>query len=1028
MTAQDGRSTDRAQAHIVNVATGYSVTATVREGRFLVQGLEPGGPYTITLSHPGYHVMHRDGLILRLGEPLEVTFVLQNLHIALDTIHVHTDMFPRANAHGGTGMSIPDSLLHSLPSLDRNLYDFVRLAPQVSTRIGFAGGGMSAGGAGFRYNSFLVDGVSQRTVPGGVPAEFSGLKTVPLHAVREYEVLISPFDVRYGSFTGAVVNAVTRSGTNRTEGSLFVHARTDELSREGAALPYERLQVGALLAGPLWRDRVHFLFASELQRFSAPAPGPYVGQPAGTIPPVPVAVADISRLDTIMRGYGLAAGTGAALENRNPLHSIFVRLDAALPQWHSRAVLWLNDGRASTRAFSRPPRDAFPLTSHETTQLSDSRSAALRIVTAFQRAGGGSNELLASYRTAGFEPQPSVRQPVLRVGVAAVSGGTAELITGTPAHAHGVELGSSLVTIRDEVSLPFGRNHVARFGIDVERFRATRRGLANSYGTWRFSSLDSLVAGEAESYQVSIQEGAAGAPVSGTHVALYAGDEWRGGALVLTGGIRAETLTIDATAPFNPAVDSIFRRSTSQLPRARIHISPRLGFTWTADRTNRLRGGLGVFTGRPPIAWLHAAIYSYGDDVAVLRCGPLPGDLGAAPAFEPAAAARPTACAQGQRATYGTAAVNLLAPDLRLPQVLRGVLAWERRLPAGMTATAEALFSRSLSDYVFVNMNLVGPQDTDRHGRVLYGRFGPTGSAIPTVRSGFSEVIDLRNTSRNRARQLALGLRRTFADGGALLAHYTYSRVRDTQTPLRVATEGTLNWESRAVSGRHDDMSAGISLNDVPHRIVIAAARRAPWKRWSTELSFYYVGESGSPFTYVAHGAGRRGDLNADGSGNNDPIYVPLSAFDTAEIRFSGRSDLPGADNSTAAQAARVATQQRAFEDFVQRSRCLQRQRGRIAARNSCREPWTHTTVATLRQAAPLFGRSLELQIDVYNLLNLLNGDWGLQRSAVQRVLEHVDQSDASQPVFRFAQDTEPWITMPTQSAFQLQLGLRYGF
>lgn len=130
---------------------------------------------------------------------------------------------------------------------------------------------------------------------------------------------------------------------------------------------------------------------------------------------------------------------------------------------------------------------------------------------------------------------------------------------------------------------------------------------------------------------------------------------------------------------------------------------------------------------------------------------------------------------------------------------------------------------------------------------------------------------------------------------------------------------------------------------------------------WRTILSFYYVGESGGPFTYLAFGGGRRGDLNADGSNANDPIYVPRDALDSDEIAFTGLSNTPGADNSSAVQAERVDEQRAAFERFIDRTGCLRRWRGRILERNGCREPWSHTTILSVRQAIPIGGHALEV-------------------------------------------------------------------
>jgi hypothetical protein len=299
------------------------------------------------------------------------------------------------------------------------------------------------------------------------------------------------------------------------------------------------------------------------------------------------------------------------------------------------------------------------------------------------------------------------------------------------------------------------------------------------------------------------------------------------------------------------------------------------------------------------------------------------------------------------------------------------------------------------------------------------------------VTDALPSVTELRNVSRNHSVQVSAGLAKQFERGISAMASYTWSRVRDVQTPLRVNTRGTLNWQLTAISGRHDDPNPGISLNDVPHRVVLAGTWRAPWRRWLTELSLLYVGESGSPFTYRAGGAGGRGDLNADG-GLNDPLYVPRSALDPGEIVFTGVSAEPGADNSPAAQDARVLRQRAAFEQFVASSPCLRRQRGRILARNSCREPWAHTTAASLRQAIPIGGQVVEAQLDVFNLLNLLDGDWGRRRLANPVLLEHVGHTSgtagAPEPVFRYLESAGSWTTDPAESAFQLQFGIRYRF
>jgi hypothetical protein len=1040
VTAADASDVDGAAVRVVNTATGYVVEAEVRNGRFLVQGLEVGGPYTITVDRFGFVPQKQERVFITLGEPLELRFVMQPQAIAVDTVRVAAPGFPRINAHGGPATTISGSLVHRLPTLDRNFFDFVPLAPQVSTKVGFQRGGLSAAGANLRFNNFLINGADERFVNASLSAASNLGKSIPIDAVKEYQVLVAPYDVRYGDFAGALVNTVTKSGTNELQGSIFSYWRNDHLARGGELAPsepYERLQYGFSLGGPILRDRVHFFVAPEFQRLTSPAPGPYVGQPATANPSVPVTEDDLARLEEIVRGYGLSPGSAGPVENGTPLRNLFARLDAAIPRWNSRAIGFVSYARREDEQFSRSARDTFSLSSYRLTQVSGLRLTSLQLHTDLGRTRGGHNQLLLSHTSDWVDFLPDVRQPLVRVLVPGTSGGLVMLNTGSAEQAQGRFGRAWSIHVKDELSLPWGAHHVLVLGAQAERFRSERGGVIGAYGTWTFSSLDSLELGVAERFEIRRDFGSASVPLSGAQYAAYLGDEWRVGERVsITMGVRTDLLDISGHAPYNALVDSIFGRRTDQMPYTRVHVSPRLGFTWDLFGTGRdqLRGGVGIFTGRPPLAWLHPALFNYGVGIGVLRCGSRSTDAGLPPPFVPDYRAAPMACATGpvlETAPLGD--VDLLDRDLRLAQSLRASLGWDRRLPWGLIATSEALVSRHLSDFMFVNLNLEGPQAVDRFGRVLYGAISPSGVAAPALKSDFSGVIDLRNTSRNYSYQLSTRVERRFARGIAAAASYTYSRVRDVQSPSRVNLPGTVMWaDARAVSGRHDDLSRGISLNDLPHRVVAALTYTAPWPRWSTDFSFYYVGESGSPFTYLAGGAMGRGDLNADGSNANDPIYVPRDASDPEEILFSGRSDAPDADNSPGVQAQRVALQQAALESFIERTPCLRRQRGRILERNTCREPWSHTTIASIRQTIPIGDRALETELDIFNVLNLLHNRWGRYRVAAPRLLEHVAETpgapETAQPIFRFDATRPEWTTLQTESAFQLQLAIRYRY
>ena len=928
------------------------------------------------------------------------------------------------SAHGGTPTRIDESLLHRLPTLNRDLYDFVRLVPQISTKIGGTNAGLSAGGVGFRFNNFLINGVSDRATSTSLSGSSTGAKSVPLDAVQEYQVLLSPYDARYGDFTGALVNTVTKAGTNTLHGSAFVYGRNDLFARriaDSVESAYDRIQYGFSIGGPVVRDRVHFFIAPELQYFTFPASGPYVGQPQNAARAVPVSDADLGRLNEIMRNYGLVAGSAGPVENGNPLRNVFTRVDVALPAWNSRAVFWNNYSRADDIALSRSSVDTFSLSTNQVRRVSSYQLSAIQLHTTLSRAGGGHNELLLSDRSGSVGAVVGIRQPIVRVSTRSTSGHAIIVNTGTHETGQETSLRSRAIALKDNLTLPVGASHVVSAGAEVERFYIRRLRVPGSYGTWTFANLDDVEQGIADHYEVGVDLGGGETPLTGAQYAAYVSDQWEPNRrLSVTAGVRADVLALNEQPPSRTDVETIFGRRTDQMPRRRIELAPRVGFVWHVSgmQRHRIRGGAGLFTGRYPLAWAQNAVTTAGAGIALLRCGHTSADLGLPPPFTPDYRAPPMACANGSTIALGD--VDLLDRDLRVMRTARSSLAYDGHLPGGYRFTTEALVTHMLSDFVFVNLNLQDPRTTDRNGRVMYGIITPTGAGKPSLRSAFSEVIDLRNTSRGGSYQLVGRVEKAVTDRATAAISYTFSRVRDAQTPLRVNTRATNAWASaRVLSGRDDDFTAGISSNDIPHRVVLAAAYATPRARWSTGLSFYLVGESGRPFTYVTWGTQRRGDLNADGANTNDPIYVPRSAFDASEIRLD-------------ASGGAVELQQAALEAFIERTPCLRRQRGRILERNSCREPWSNTTIASVRQSIPFGSRGLEAQLDVFNVLNLLNSGWGLHREAAPSLLEHVGQTadppQAPQSIFRFDARAPRWTTQPTESVFQLQLALRYGF
>ena len=1034
------RGVQGAEIAVTNAATGVVIRAISHaDGRYVVSGLQVGGPYSVTVRRLGWPTAQRTGLFLSIGQQLKVDVALGAHAAVLSKVEIRATLDPVfSRAHMGTATVMSDSVLHRLPTLNRDLYDLVRLVPQTSTWFV-----LTPVGAGPRVNSIRIDGVSDQLPSSNLASgQLYGGKVIPLDAVKEYQVAVAPYDVRQGSFAGAGINVVTRSGTNALHGSVFGYFTNERL---GPAVPYvrnlryQKEQVGLSLGGPIVRDRVLFFVSSELQRRSIPAAGPYLGQfsPAGNA--LSVRITDIERFQQLLRARGLEAGSAGAVINPNPSSSTFLRLDAPVARWNSRFALRLNYGRADSSIFARPTMLAptncastscFPLSSLQHSRWLDKRSASLELVSNF--ANGAYNELTAgtTHLVTGFHP--AVEEPLILVTVPGTGGVPATLQAGTHEIATGQKNITATTEITDNLSFSTGA-HRLTVGASTQLFDLWAFQLRGSYGIWEFASLDSLQTGVAARYRITRDTGSVTA-ASGVSYAAYIGDAWDvSSRLALTLGLRADLATLSARPPYVLRVDSTFHLRTDRLPSALIQWSPRLGFHYDLTRGDGaesvLRGGVGLFTGRPPLFWLFGGFAAYGLAARTLQCGPLAGDAGPAPAFRPDARTPPLACGGGQ--TFGAATrgeVDVIDPRLRTPQTVRASLAVDRRLPLGMSVTIEGLYARATRAVVFVPVNLGEPVGADAHGRLLYGTISPTGIATPArIDTQLGDVIAITTRSGDFAYDVTSELRKEsrFVD---IAISFSAGRARDVESPRTVGALLTDNWRfARPVAGRADVFSPGTSDFDQPQRVRVSGALHSPWRTLSTELLFFYIGGSGFPYTYVAGGASGRGDLNADGAVGNDPIYIPRSARDTVEIRFAG-------------SPSEIATQQATFDRFIDGSACLRSQRGRIMARNSCRSPWMNVANLALRQTLPGIGaHAFVAEVQVFNLLNLLNRRWGRRELPTGSILATTSQipllaqvgattGPDAQPIFRFDSTMERYSSDNVDSYYQIQLALRYHF
>jgi hypothetical protein len=1064
VTDPSGAPIEGAQVQVRNARTGASAGGITRgNGQYSVQGIEPDAGYSVTIRRIGFEPITRDNRTVSLGQTTREDFQLRQQSTVLETVTVSGEATSVINpSKTGTGTTVGDSLLRRLPTLNRNFADFVQLVPQVSTSTG----GLSGGGVNLRQNAIQIDGAASGDLFGlgttGQPGSQANAKSIPLDAVKEYQVLLSPFDVRQGNFGGLLINAVTKTGTNEFHGTTYGYTRTQGLTRSQPYLAeFKQQQYGFSLGGPIIKNHLFFFVNPEWQKLNTPATGAFLG---GSDSLVSSGTVD-SFASVLKNTYGLSdPGSGGKVLKQNPLTNVFARVDAYLPGY-TRLVLRHNYAAADNMSFGRSSSTSssplFGLTSNSFLFSSKTHSSVAELLT--NLPSGVFNELLLNLTTTDdFRTVPVLFPQVTVRGFARANSAASDvaMVAGTEASSQGNTLNQRTFEITENLTIPVGTHRVT-FGTKNLFYRPINLFGQNSMGSWTFSDLASFQAGNPVSYSVSAPaptDPAAGlATFRANMYSFYVQDAWQhSDRLLISAGVRLEKPRFLDKPPENPSVLTNYGRSTSAVP-SRSQISPRVSFNWdmTGDQTNQLRGGIGYFTGTPPFVYLSNAFGNSGlSGYASLTCGGNAGNQGnnatstIPPPFNAAnIASPPTSCAPftptvgATRPGATTAASSNIAtidPNFRFPQYQKISMGYDHRFASGLVGSLEGLYTKALSNPFYSNLALAGPQGRDRNGRVLYGTLTTTGGTATTV-GGRQQVIDVTDIHGDYTYSLTGTLQKTFFDNFQGSLAYAYSQTRDVAATTS-STQGSNYRYQRDLSGYLEDRSLTRGKEDMPHRIVATGTWRL---KTLTDFSLIYIGNSGAPFDYVyAAGSGSgSGDANADGQSQNDLVYVPKDAHDPNEILFNGF-------NATVGSAAQLeaAAQADAFDRYIDRVPCLKKARGKLLSRNACRNPWQNDVDVSVGQSLKAFGQqNLQLRLDVINFGNLLNKRWGWQNfsdqnntcgpicSATTLLTQTGNQTTGRtqqtiQGIYTFNKTMKPWNADNAASNYRMQLSMRYSF
>ena len=1037
VTDETGKAMAGAQVQAINRATGARAGSLTNDaGRYYISALETGGPYTITVRRIGFAQRDTNELYVSLGQTVRVDISLKTAVTRLANVEVVASATGAvmSQSHTGVETTITDSAIARLPTLNRNFTDFVVLTPQVSTK----GPGLSGGGQNNRYNAIQIDGavandlfgLSSTLQPGGL----AGAKQVSLEAVKEYQVLLSPYDIREGNFTGFLVNAVTKSGSNEFHSTGTYSARNEKMERNVSYLrsaPFSQKQEGFWFGGPIIKDKLLFSIAPEFQQQNAPNTGPYIGQPSNvtTKPPVSPAAVD-SFVNILKTRYGFPdPGNAGVWNTTNPLSNFFGRLDLINLPANSRLVMRYNYAGAKQDVIGTRSATRLSLTNNGYTITDATNAGTAQLFSTF--GNGATNELTLGYTNISDVRAVPIEAPfvvVSRVSPFTGSTGTGTLSAGTENSSQGNELGQKIAEFTDNYTYPYGA-HRFTVGTQNKYYKVRNLFSQNSLGNFTFGTLDSLAQDLPNSATLGLKldNSDGSAHFTARSLAFYAEDEWLAtNRLNIVGGIRLDLLGLTSQPGTNPAIQaSSLGINTANVPENIPQWSPRIGFNWdvSGDQSNQLRGGTGIFVGNPAYVWLSNLFGNSGvNGYANLSCT----NVNTAPAMQNVGQPLPANC----KGSTGSPAVtvNTTDPNLKFPSTWRSSIGYDRRLPWNMIGTVEAMYTRQVQNFYYSNIGLVkDPIGKDLNGRAIYGDIATAGSnPVPVRPAGVtSDVINIGNqTTHDYSYSLTEKLVKRFSNNFEGSAAYTYSRSYDVWDVT--SSVAFSNWQfGRSLSGREDDQSLSPSKWDAPHRFAVSGEYTLPTK---TGVSLTWIGESGVPFEYV-YGS----DMNGDNSASNDLLYVPTNAHDTTQIRFTQNG------GQTPAQQAD------ALESFITSHPCLNSQRGTIMKRNSCRSPWDKVVNLSARQTLPTIqGKNLMLQLDVFNFLNLLNKNWGsrdfgstnspallTRRSYVlgpsQAPGSAIKIINGSQPVFIY-NTVNQFNTQNVSSNYALQLQLKYQF
>ncbi|HVZ96821.1 MAG TPA: carboxypeptidase regulatory-like domain-containing protein [Chitinophagaceae bacterium] len=1093
-TVTDDKGKPVASASVVAVhgPSGTRYTTTTRnDGRFNLAGLRVGGPYLITVSFVGYKTETQDSITLLVGQEFTADFQLKPELKQLTEVVVTSTRQDKlfSSSHTGSQEVITHAEILQLPTVNRSLSDFTRLEPTANpTSFGTSFGGRSA-----QYNNITVDGANfnngfglSSTLGGQTHAE-----PISPESIDQIQVNVAPYDVRQGGFTGAGVNAITKSGTNQFRGTLYDYIKgpnTEGYNVEDTKVPKSPFSFytrGGSLGGPIIKNKLFFFVNYEKVKQTAPAYTVVAsGGPTNLAPnPGVVSQANADSLNALAaflkskfnydpgayQGYSFASASKKItaridwnIDSKSTLtlKYNYLRSYSEQPQSTSRAGNGFAKGPAN---FSYTYGLPFSGSKYVINNNFDIYLAELN--TRFSNKL--SNKFQIGY-TKERDPRapgvPGTTMPMVDIYNGSFNGNVYASF-GYETYTYNNLINTDVYQASDIATLYKGAHEIT-FGTQDYSRKYADAFVPSFAGSYVFPTLTDFynAANGTGPYTDKYYQQWSNIPggafpfyyAGSTEIGLFIQDKWRATQnFTLTYGLRYDMTLYKSLFLDNPYFDALtFKDGASynigKAPGNAILISPRVGFNWDVkgDKTTQVRGGFGIFSGPPPFVWLANQGGNNGVLIAGGNYSNVPFTADAVKSPPPPVNTTPPSTVQSAT-SYGAAVTD---KNFKYPTIIKSSLALDKKFKNDWIATIEASYSKDINAVYFSNLNLnesnafamTGADNrlryltsTPNSNKYYYGNGGATQSN-PNI----SSAILMKNSSKGYAYTLTARIQKTFNNLFVSLA-YTYSQSKN--LAAGGSTASTL-WSSRGVANA-DPNGANLAYSDYyqPHRVIAYGSYRVAYGK-------YFSTSIGAVFQAAPAGVGSyfySGDLNGDGNTGNDLIYIPKSASEINLIDVGSYNSVThtGTTTGTASDprtSAQIWTQ---LNNFINQDHYLSAHRGQYAQANAVVYPFFKDLDLNITQDIYYYTKigkekdkhTLRLTLDLVNVGNFLNKNWGLvkqQNTSTPLTFEGM-AADGTTPLFSF-----PYADKANQvplvnsfsnntsiiSRWQMQFGIRYLF